>query len=169
MRLLLTTFFTISIAVFASCDMRSGTAKDEMEKFSGSPTPTITPAATPTPIDTADIVQADTAMEGDKLTVNSNEPKKSVICKKYDQVMINASGSVVTISGPCRQITVNGNGNQITADAASEFVFNGTDNSFKYARFVNGKQPIVTENQSGNSIEKIPYHPGKTNPDKSAK
>ena len=160
MKLVITILATVSIAYMTSCDMRSGTAKEEMEKFSGTPTPTTTPMATPTPIDPADSVQVDTTLEGETITVNRNEMNKTVSCKKYDQVMINATGGVANISGVCSQIMVNGNGNKITIDAAAEFVFNGTDNTLKYARFANGKQPIVTQNQSGNNIEKIPYQPG---------
>jgi hypothetical protein len=169
MKTLLTIITIASIAMIAACDMRSGTAKEEMEKFSGSPTPTLTPPPTPTPIDPADVVQVDTSLEGETLTVNRGDTKKTVTCTKLDKVMINASGITLTINGPCRQIMVNGSGNQITADAAMEFVFNGTDNTFRYARFVNGKQPIVTENQSGNTIEKIAYQPGKTAPGKTTK
>ena len=161
MKLLLTTVITVSIAMIASCDMRSGTAKEEMEKFSGSPIPTITPTATPTPIDPADIVQADTSVEGDVLSVNGQAQKTTLKCDKFNRVMINSGASTITITGACGQIMVNGNGNQITADAASEFVFNGSDNSLKYARFVNGKQPLVTDNRSANNIEKIPFEPQK--------
>lgn len=162
MKLFLVTVFTLFITTLTSCDMRSGTAKEEMEKFSGTPTPTISPTPTPMPIDPADIVQVDTGQEGDTLTVNRNELNKSINCKKFDWVMINASGSVVNITGACRQIMVNGNGNQITADAAAEAVFNGTDNALKYARYVNGKRPLVTDNQSGNVIEKIAFAPQKS-------
>jgi hypothetical protein len=166
MKLLFTAICLLSIAFLVSCDVRSGTAKEEMDKFSGTPTPTVTPAvmSTPTPIDPADIVQVDTTLEGDTLTVNGSKQNKTLTCKKFDQVMINASASVVTVSGVCRQIIVNGDGNQITADAAMEFVFNGTENSLKYARFANGRQPIISENQPGNIIEKIAFEPGKTTP-----
>jgi hypothetical protein len=152
--------------MLTSCDFRSGTAKEEMDKFSGTPTPTVTPlvTSTPTPIDPADIIQVDTTLEGDTLTVNGSKQNKTLTCKKFDQVMINAGASVVTVSGVCRQIIVNGDGNQITADAAMEFVFNGTENSLKYARFANGRQPIISENQPGNNIEKIAFESGKTTP-----
>jgi Protein of unknown function (DUF3060). len=161
MKTLLTTVLLVSIAMSASCDMRSGTAKEEMEKFSGSPTPTISPTPTPTPINPADIVQVDTNQEGETLTVNGTKQNKTLVCEKFDQVMINASGSTVTITGVCRQIMVNGNGNQITADAAMDFTFNGSDNTLKYARYVNGRQPLITENQAGNTVDKIAFEPTK--------
>jgi hypothetical protein len=162
MKTLLTAVSLVLIAMFASCDMRSGTAKEEMEKFSGSPTPTISPTPTPTPINPADIVQVDTNQEGDTLTVNGTKQNKTVPCKKFDQVMINASASTVTVTGVCRQIMVNGSGNQITADAAMDFTFNGTDNTLKYARYANGKQPLITQNQAGNTVDKIAFDPTKS-------
>ena len=159
MKTLLIAATILSIAMFDSCDFRSGTAKEEMDKFSGTPTPTITPPPTPTPVDPADVVQVDTSMEGGTLTVNGHNQTKALTCAKFDRVMINGSENVANISGVCRQIMVNGDGNQITADAAAEFVFNGTANSLKYARFVNGKQPSVAENQAGNVVEKIAFEP----------
>jgi hypothetical protein len=132
-----------------------------MEKFSGTPTPTISPVPTPTPIDPADVVAVDTSQDGDILTVNGQKQKKSITCKKYDQVMINGNGSVVSVTGVCRQIIINGDDNEVTADAAAEFVFNGSGNALKFARFANGKQPIISQNQAGNVVEKIAYQPYK--------
>lgn len=145
---LLITFF---LALLTACGP-SGIAKEEMEKFSGTPTPSITPTPeqTPTPADA--IVQVDTSLDGPILTVN-NEPKKSLNCDKYNQVAINADRSVVTLKGTCMKVTINGDGNQITAEAAMEFAFNGTGNSVTYSKFPNGKQPIVTQNQDGNTAE----------------
>jgi len=157
MKPLLTTVLVLSIAILASCDFRSGIAKREMEKLSGTPTPSISPLPTPEPIDPADIVQVDTTLEGSTLTVNGASQNKTLSCSKFDRVMINGSGSVVTINGACRQIMINGNSNQIKADAAMEFVFNGTGNSLRYSRFANGKRPTVTENRSGNVIEKTSF------------
>ena len=39
--------------------------------------------------------------------------------------------------------------------AATEFVFNGSENTVKYSRFVNGKQPNIVENKPGNVIEQV--------------
>ena len=162
MKPLQTAVLFLAIAAFAACDFRSGTAKEEMEKFSGTPTPTITPAPTPEPVEPADVVQVDTSLEGGLLTVNNSTQNKTVTCKKFDRVMVNCSGAEITINGACRQIMVNGSSNQINADAAMEFVFNGSGNTLKYSRFVNGKRPTVTENQAGNNIETAAYEPGKS-------
>jgi len=149
--------------------MRSGTAKEEMEKFSGSPTPTMAPTAAQTPIDPADIVQVDTNQEGGILTVNTTKQEKTLTCSKFNQVMVNSNGRTLSISGACRQIQVNGDDNQITVDAAAEFVLNGSGNNIKYSRFVNGKQPVISENESGNEIEKVAYEPNKSGISKSGK
>jgi hypothetical protein len=161
MKTIYTAVLLLSIVTVGSCDFRSGTAKEEMEKFSGTPTPTITPTPTQEPVDPADIVQVDTAQEGATLNVSNSTQNKTVTCSKFDKVMVNSSGSEVTINGACRQIMVNGNSNQIKADAAMEFIFNGTGNTLKYSRFVNGKRPAITENQSGNNIEKAAFEPDK--------
>jgi hypothetical protein len=135
--------------------MRSDTAKKEMEKFSGTPTPTLPPQPTETPVDPADIVAVDINLDGDNITVNGYSQNKTAACTKYNPVIISGDKNTVVIKGACRQIMINGDGNEITADAAMEFVFNGTENTLRYARYPNGKRPIVHENQTGNTIEKV--------------
>jgi len=147
-------FFAVAAAL-AGCDMRSGTAKEEMEKFSGTPTPTISPTPTETPIDPSEIVQADLSLDGDKITINGYGQKRSVACAKLNRVMVSGGQNVITVTGACRQIMVNGNGNQITSDASIEIVMNGDGNTVYYSRYVNGKRPIITDNAGGNTIEKI--------------
>jgi hypothetical protein len=153
----------LSAGLSASCDFRSETAKQEMEKFSGTPTPTVvpSPSPTPTPIDRADAVQVDTAIEGEVLGINGSEKKQSANCTKYNAVKINGDKNVLKVSGTCRQIMFNGDNNDVTADAATEFVFNGTGNTLRYSRFANGKFPSVVQGQSGNVIEKVPFQFGK--------
>jgi hypothetical protein len=146
----------------ASCDFRSETAKKEMEKFSGTPTPTVLASPSPTPIDPADVVQVDTSLEGPVLGINGADQKKSVNCNKYNAVRINGDNNVLVVSGTCRQIMMNGDNNQVTADAAMEFVFNGTGNTLKHSRYANGKQPTIVQGQQGNTVEKIPFQAGKS-------
>ncbi len=155
MKVLVTIFCLFLVATAAGCDMRSETAKREMDKFNGDPTPTITPTPTETPIDPADVVQVDVNIEGETLSVNGQDQKKSLNCKKLDRVTVNGDRNVVTIKGPCRQIVMNGDNNQITGDAAIELVFNGANNSVKYSRYVNGKRPIILGEASENTFEKV--------------
>lgn len=143
------------VAGLGSCDLRSGTAKEEMEKFSGSPTPTVAPPSPePTP-DPADAIAVDVSVEGGTITVLGYKEKKSAACTKFDRVMINGDDNIVTIKGGCSQIVANGDRNQITAEAAMEFVLNGSENTVKYSKYVNGRRPTITEPIGGNTIEKI--------------
>ena len=66
---------------------------------------------------------------------------------------------MIIAKGACRQIMINGDRNKITADAAMEFVLNGSENIVKYSRFPNGKQPTVIDNRGGNVVEKAPAQP----------
>jgi len=162
MKTFVTIFVLLSISMLMSCDFRSGTAKEEMEKFSATPTPgpPVLSPPVPTPVAPADIVQIDTSLDGKALTVNGDALKQTLKCNEFNPVMINGNQNIVTIDGACQKITVNGDRNKISADASMEIVFNGTENNLKYARFPNGKQPSIVENQSGNLIEKIPWQPG---------
>ena len=147
-------FFAV-VVVFASCDMRSGTAKDEMEKWQSTPAQSASPSPTPTPIDPADIVTVDPKTEGDLLSANGLGQKTTTACTKFNRLLINGDNGVINVKGACRQIMVNGDKNKINADTAMEFVLNGTGNEVKYSRFVNGKAPSVVENKTGNVIEKV--------------
>ena len=155
MKTLIASFLVLCIAILASCDMRSGIAKKEMEKYELAPTPTFAPQPTGTPIDPKDIVRVDVFQEGDTISIDGLKQNKSTACTKYNRVTINGDDSVITVKGACRQIMVNGDRNKITADAAAEFVFNGGENIVKYSRFPNGKQPSVIDNRGGNLVEKV--------------
>ena len=145
----------MSVAMLASCDLRSGIAKENMEKFNPTPTPPFSPTPTPVPIDPADIVVVDIDQEGDVLSVNGYDQKKTINCTKFNRVRVNGDTNLANIKGVCREIMINGDKNEITVDAAMEFVFNGSENKVKYSRFPNGKQPLVTQNRPGNIIEKV--------------
>lgn len=158
-------------AAVAGCDMRSGTAKEEMEKFSGTPTPALSPTPPEKPIDPAEVINVDAAVEGDKITINGSAQKKTVACTKLNRVMISGGSSTISITGACGQIMVNGNGNQLTIDAATEIVLNGDKNTVQYSRYVNGKRPVIKDNAGSNTIEKVSFvaTPGTTSNRKNGK
>ena len=144
----------VAFACLTACEP-SGIAKEEMEKFSGTPTPTFAPIVTPTPVDPADIVQVDTSLDGDTLSVNGYQQSSRLKCDKYNNVRVNGDENVVTITGACRQVIVNGDKNQVTAEAAIEFAFNGTENKVTFSHFANGKRPAIIENLGGNEIAQV--------------
>jgi len=153
MNKLLIILAVVSLFSFSSCDVQSGITKKSVEKFE--PTPTPSPRPTDEPIDPADAVQVDKNLAGPMVSVNEAKPKKEPVCDKYNQVMVNADGAVFAIKGPCRNITVNGDNNDITAEAASEIVFYGSGNTVKYYRYANGERPVVTDSKKANTTEKV--------------
>jgi len=150
-----TVVLVLVIMILASCDLRSGIAKEEAEEFNGAPTPSVSPTPTAAPIDPADIVQVDTSQKGENVIFNQRQLNKPVTCIKYDDVNINIDSGTVTVKGVCRQITINGDDNKVTADAATRFVINGLGNNIGYLKYPNGQRPWVTDNGNGNIIEKI--------------
>lgn len=155
MRILFTISCVLLIATLASCDLRSEIAKNNMEKYVATPTPPISPTPTIEPVDPADVVAVDTSLQGDTISIAGDKQNKTAACTKFNRVAVNGDDSVVTIKGVCRQIMINGDKNKITADAAMEFVLNGSQNTVRYSRFPNGKRPSVIENRAGNIIEKV--------------
>lgn len=156
MRILLGIFCVSLPAMLLSCDLRSGIAKQEMEKYDMAPSPPMSPKPTGTPVKPADIVEVDINQEGYTISIDGNNQNKTTACPKFNRLMINGDDSMINVKGVCRQIMINGGRNKITVEAAMEFVFNGSENVVKYSRFPNGKQPSVIQNQSGNITEKIP-------------
>lgn len=162
MKVLLGTFLML-LFVMAACDLRSETAKKEMEKFTSSPTPTISPTPPAEPINPAEVITVDANLEGDAISIDGYDQKKSVNCTKVNRVRINGDGNKIVVKGACRQIMINGDRNEITAVAAMEFVFNGSENTIRWSHYVNGKEPVITKNRSGNTIEKVPVNAMKSN------
>lgn len=144
----------LSLAILTACDVRSETARREMEKYTSTPEPARSPTPEASPIDPADSVAVDTNLDGGTIIVDGMQEKKTANCTKYDRVMVNGDKNVVSIKGVCSRLMVNGDGNEVKLDAATEFVLNGTENSVMYTRYANGKRPIVVENKAGNFIEK---------------
>ena len=147
-------FCTLTAILLASCDLRSETAKQGMEKYVSSPTPAISPIPTATPVDPAERVDVDVNKESESISIDGYKEKRSAACPKLEKVRVNGDGNEITVKGVCRQVMVNGDANKIKIDAAVEIVFNGTENSVQYSRYPNGKQPIVVENRPGNVVEK---------------
>lgn len=162
MKVLLATFLML-LFVMAACDLRSETAKKEMEKFTSSPTPTISPPPAKEPVNPAEVVTVDANLEGDSISIDGYDQKKSVNCTKVNRVRINGDGNKIVVKGACRQIMINGDRNEITAVAAMEFIFNGSENTIRWSHYVNGKEPVITKNRAGNVIEKVPVDAMKSN------
>jgi hypothetical protein len=148
-------FCILLAAMIASCDLRSGIAKEGMEKYISTPTPPFSPTPTPVPIDPADIVAVDVNQDGEKISIDGYDQKVAKDCTKFNRLIVSGDGNQVTVKGACRQIMINGDRNEVTADAVGESVFNGTGNVVRYSRYANGKQPTVIDNQPGNIIEKV--------------
>ena len=162
MKRLLLLFVVAALPFVAACDPQSEITKKSLEKYGPTPTPSVEPTPTLAPIDPADVIQAASGDAGPMLTVNKSEETKPLNCDKYNQVMVNSRDHKVTIKGACRQLVVNGNGNQIMAEGISEIIFNGENNQVTYTKYVNAKHPQVRDNKGSNTAEKAVAEPQKS-------
>lgn len=155
MKSLLSFICILAVTIMTSCDLRNETAKRGMEKFISTPTPPISPTPEARPIAPYEVITVDVNLEGEQISINGYDQKKTVACTKFNRVKINGDGHKVTITGACRQVMINGDRNEVIAHGAMEFVFNGSENLLKWSHFVNGKEPVITKNLEGNRIEKV--------------
>lgn len=137
----------------SGCDVQSGITKKSVEKYAPTPTPEKTVVVVEQ-IDPADIVNVDTTLEGPNLLVNRAQDKSTIDCNKYNRVQINDDAQKVTIKGVCKQLTINGDRNEIVAAAFSQIILNGFGNNVQYSKYANGKKPVITDNGRENIILK---------------
>jgi len=155
MRNTLLAFAVLSISILASCDVQSEISKKSVEKYAATPAPSVSPTPTEEPIEPADVVNGDTTDPGPTISINRTDDKMNVVCNKYNRVMVNGGAKIVTVKGVCSQIMINGDHNEVTAEAVAEIIYNGNENKLSYSRYANGKRPIVTDNTGGNISEKV--------------
>jgi hypothetical protein len=158
----------ISICVFlalsfSSCDLRSGTAKEEMEKFEGgaTSTPVPEPSATEEPVDPADVVEVRSDQKGPQISIDGYAKRQKIECSAFNDVFINGVRHEIDVSGPCSHLTINGDNNKVELDAAVTITVNGDGNKIEFMRVANGKRPFVTDRGSDNSIDKVAFLPAK--------
>src|SRR5688572_4857815 len=145
-------FTVFLIVLLAGCDVQSGISKKSVEKYAATPTPAKTQEVVEQ-IDPADIVTADTTVDGPPLSIN-RVTSRPVDCTKYNRVSVNLDQMQVKVNGVCKQLILNGDRIRVEAAAVSEIVLNGGDNTVKYSKYVNGKKPVVHDNGGGNLVEK---------------
>lgn len=161
---------SIAACLFAaSCNVQSGITQKSLEKYQPTPTPEKIVLPTEEPIDPADVMNVDISVDGPTLSVNSETDKKTLNCEKYNRVTINASDQDVTIKGGCSRIVVNGSGNRVSAEGATEIVAYGQDNKIEYTKYVTGKRPNITDSNGTNSITKVKASEAKSAPSRSKK
>ena len=140
---------------FSACDVQSEMAKKSVEKYTATPSPaaSIVPEE---PIDPADVITVDiTQPQGPKRLVNTTFKKTILDCNKYNRVSVNGDDWEVTIKGACEQIVMNGDRNTVNLNAVTAVMFNGAGNSVRYAKYINGRRPVVTDNGPDNVVEKV--------------
>lgn len=85
--------------------------------------------------------------------VMGNKKKQSITCKAGDTVDVTGNSNTLTIRGECAALSVAGNGNEVTIDAAASISTAGNKNHVTWKKQAGGKDPDVTNPGTGNVIE----------------
>ena len=163
----LITIALVAALSVSSCDVQSGITQKSLEKYQPTPTPERIAQPSEQPIDPKDVMNIDVSVDGPILSVNAETDKKNLNCDKYNRVTINASDQEITIKGGCSKIVVNGRGNRIKAEGATEFVTYGQNNTIEYSKYVSGKRPVLTDSNGTNTVSKVDAAQSKPAPAKS--
>ncbi|MBM4777442.1 MAG: DUF3060 domain-containing protein [Archangiaceae bacterium] len=76
-------------------------------------------------------------------------------CAANEDVRIEGQGHTITLTGPCRTITVNGQGSVVTTDVAAKIEANGMNNQVKWKKAATGKKPVISLSGMNNGAPQV--------------
>ncbi|MEW6435470.1 MAG: DUF3060 domain-containing protein [Myxococcota bacterium] len=97
---------------------------------------------------------APTAADG-KWVVTGQGRTEAHVCAANEDVDISGQGHVLTLTGPCRTVTVSGQGIEVTTDVAGSIVVSGVGNKVLWKAALTGKKPKLRVSGIGNSAAQL--------------
>ncbi|MBL8918302.1 MAG: DUF3060 domain-containing protein [Myxococcaceae bacterium] len=94
---------------------------------------------------------APTVKDG-KWAVQGQGRTETHACTQNEDVEINGQGHTITLTGPCRSVAVNGQGNTVATDVAASIAANGMSNTVTWKQAATGKKPKISIGGMGNSV-----------------
>ncbi|WP_436790437.1 DUF3060 domain-containing protein [Yinghuangia sp. YIM S10712] len=94
-----------------------------------------------------------TATGRDDLVVSADSTPPSTDCTGRD-VRVTGEGITITLTGTCRNLTIEGDGNSVETGWFDTVTVTGSDNLLLYGVKPDGTKPAITDNGAGNRILK---------------
>jgi len=88
-------------------------------------------------------------------TVNGAGRTEAHACAPNEDVAINGTGHVITLTGPCRGVAVSGTSNRVTIELAEKIAVSGMSNTASWKAGPNGKKPRLAVTGMGNAAPQI--------------
>lgn len=76
-------------------------------------------------------------------------------CAANEDVRVEGQGHTITLTGPCRNITVDGQGSVVTTDVAAKIEANGMNNQVKWKKAASGKKPVISLSGMNNGAPQV--------------
>lgn len=76
-------------------------------------------------------------------------------CVANEDVRVEGQGHTITLTGPCRNITVDGQGSVVTTDVAAKIEANGMNNEVKWKKAATGKKPVISLSGMNNGAPQV--------------
>ncbi|MER2562001.1 MAG: DUF3060 domain-containing protein [Myxococcaceae bacterium] len=80
---------------------------------------------------------------------------ESHVCAANEDVRLDGQGHTITLTGPCRNIVVNGQGSVVTTDVAAKIEANGMNNQVKWKKAATGKKPVISLSGMNNAAPQV--------------
>lgn len=90
-----------------------------------------------------------------KWQVDGQGRSETHACAANEDVMINGQGHAITLTGPCRSVTVSGQGNAVKVDVAERIQVSGMSNSASWKAGAGGKKPKISLSGMGNTAPQM--------------
>jgi hypothetical protein len=74
-------------------------------------------------------------------------------CQPNEDVFIDGASNTVTLTGPCRELQVDGANNKVTAEIIGSVSIEGANNLVTWKKALSGKKPKVTTDGAGNTVK----------------
>lgn len=97
---------------------------------------------------------APTTTDG-KWVVTGQGRTEAHVCAANEDVEISGQGHVLTLTGPCRNVMVSGQGIEVTTDVAGSIVVSGMSNKVLWKAALTGKKPKLQVSGMGNSAAQL--------------
>ncbi len=112
-------------------------------------------AVTPLRADPPKIVESPTAATAGKATlvISESDKTQSVEAQGRD-VAIEGSHNKIVLTGECHALTINGNGNEVKAEAVATVSTPGNQNKVTWTKVVDGEKPQITNLGNDNTLGK---------------
>lgn len=91
--------------------------------------------------------------DDDGFSVDGQNLTQAHVCRADEDVEISGQGNNVTLTGPCRKVSLTGQGHVVTVDVVGTIEVSGMGNSVTWKTALKGKKPALSVTGVKNAVK----------------